>query len=277
MPNWNVNYMDVKGKEENVKTVLNFIKENYSTEKVSEKEYIYILDFEKFLPTPLDDKGEIIEGWYEWRYENWGCKWSPCSDQYNYLEVEYKDGKKESFDYHMENEFNETNIDKLLENVENINEIKLENSFYTPWCPPYSIISKWSETYKDIDLVNKYYEPGCCFAGKMGFNNEEGLYDECYDSRENEKYITFLLQEDLESIDWYIELVYDLMLEMYEDKGVEFIEKLRNKVYEQLKNEKYEFNQAKLICEICDKYDDFMTNKNKESKVEIEVQPKSEE
>ena len=247
MPNWNFNSMNVKGNGENAKNVLNFIKENYNTTRVSENEYIYILDFEKFLPTPLDDKGEIIEGWYEWRYENWGCKWSPCSEQYNYLTVTYNDGSTQSYSMITAGsiadlEFDEKIIDKLLEDT-NIKEILLENSFYTPWCPPYAIIGKWSERYKNIELVNKYYEPGCCFAGKMGFNNEEGLYDECYDSRENEKYITFLLQEDLESIDWYIELVYDLMLEMYEDKGVEFIEKLRNKVYEQLKNEKYEFNQ----------------------------------
>ena len=58
MPNWNSNYMNVKGNGVNV---LNFIKENYNTTRVCENEYIYILDFEKFLPTPTDDKGEIID------------------------------------------------------------------------------------------------------------------------------------------------------------------------------------------------------------------------
>ena len=68
----------------------------------------------------------------------------------------------------------------LLSDTSNIKEILLESSFETPWCPSHSIIVKWSERYKDIELelVNKYYEPGCAFAGKMGFNNEEGFYDE---------------------------------------------------------------------------------------------------
>ena len=45
MPNWNSNYMDVKSKGNNVKNVLRFIKENFSTAKVQNEpeEYIYIL------------------------------------------------------------------------------------------------------------------------------------------------------------------------------------------------------------------------------------------
>ena len=271
MPNWNLNYMDVKG---NAKNVLNFIKDDFNTTKVSDNEYIYTLDFEKFLPTPTDDKGEIIDQWYDWRIENWGCKWSPCSDQYNYLEVEYVDGDKEALDYHEENEFKEDNINKLLENVDKIKEIKLECSFSTPWCPPYGIISKWSEKYNEISLINVYYEGGCCFAGKMGFNDEEGLFDECYDNGDEEAYITFLLTNELESIDWYEGLIYDLIEEMYEDKGEEFTTNLRNKVYEQLKNEKYEFNQAKLICEIFRKYEEFCNNKSAEVKAEAQVECK---
>lgn len=276
MPNWNLNYMDVKGKNENVKTVLNFIKENYNTERKEGKpeELDYVLDFEKYLPTPTDDKGEIIDNWYEWRYENWGCKWSPLSDQYNHLQVVYENDDVHYYDcknsgYKEGYEFDEKNIDKLLSEVDKIKEISLDVTFDTPWCPPYSIIVNWSERYKGIDLVNKYYEPGCCFAGKMGFENGEQFYDEGYEGWENEEFIEFLLTEEFENIETFMEMINCYITEMYkEEKGEEFVNKLKDKVWEQLKNEKCEKNQAKLFCEIQSKYMEFIDNKSKEMKKE---------
>jgi hypothetical protein len=273
MPNWNLNYMDVKGKNENVKNVLNFIKENYNTERKEGKpeELDYVLDFEKYLPTPTDDKGEIIDNWYEWRLENWGCKWSPLSDQYNHLQVVYENDDVHYYDcknsgYKEGYEFDEKNIDKLLGEVDKIKEISLDVTFDTPWCPPYAIIGKWSERYKDVELVNKYYEPGCGFVGKMGFNNDEGLFDECYDCSEMEPYLTYLIEEGFESVDWYIDEIYTWIEEMYkEEKGDEFVNALFNKVKEQIENEKDNKNIAKLICEIYDKYLDYCNN-NKENK-----------
>jgi hypothetical protein len=272
MPNWNLNYMDVKGKDESVKTVLNFVKENYNTERKEGKpeDLSYVLDFEKYLPTPKDDKGEIIDNWYDWRLENWGCKWSPLSDQFNHLHVIYENGESCCYENMVidneEFEFNEKNIDKLLDEVDKIKEISLNVTFDTPWCPPYGIIGKWSERYKDVELVNKYYEPGCGFVGKMGFNNDEGLFDECYDCSEMEPYLTYLLEEGFESVDWYIEEIYMWIEEMYkEEKGDEFVNTLFNKVKEQIENEKDNKNIAKLICEIHDKYIDYCNN-NKENK-----------
>ena len=276
MPNWNLNYMDVKGKNENVKTVLNFIKENYNTERKEGKpeELDYVLDFEKYLPTPTDDKGEIIDNWYEWRYENWGCKWSPLSDQYNHLQVVYENDDVHYYDcknsgYKEGYEFDEKNIDKLLSEVDKIKEISLDVTFDTPWCPPYGIIVNWSERYKGIDLVNKYYEPGCCFAGKMGFENGEQFYDEGYEGWDNEEFIEFLLTEEFENIETFMEMINCYITEMYkEEKGEEFVNKLKDKVWEQLKNEKCEKNQAKLFCEIQSKYMEFIDNKSKEMKKE---------
>lgn len=275
MPNWNLNYMDVKGKNENVKTVLNFVKENYNTERKEGKpeELSYVLDFEKYLPTPKDDKGEIIDNWYDWRLENWGCKWSPLSDQFNHLHVIYENGESRCYEYMArgdeEFEFNENNIDKLLDEVDKIKEISLDVTFYTPWCPPYNIIVNWSERYKGMELVNKYYEPGCCFAGKMGFENGEQFYDEGYDGWENEEYVEFLLTEGFENIETFMEIINCYITEMYmEEKGEEFVNKLKDKVWEQLKNEKYEKNQAKLFCEIQSKYHEYISNKSSEVKAE---------
>lgn len=270
MPNWNMNNMVVKGRNENVKNVLRFIKENYLTEKILDKPemYGYILDFEKYLPTPKSDKGEIIDGWYDWRLENWGCKWSPYSDQYNYLIVKYKDGKVEHFDEGGYNrpdkqfEFNESNIDKLLDIVDNIQEVEFNNSFETPWGPPCAIIRNWYEKYKGIELINKYYEPGCCFAGKIGFDENDMWIDEYYEGWIDEDFTTFLLEEDFESIEWYDDIIGEMITVMYEEeKGKEFVDKLIEKVSQQLLNEKENRKCAVLITEIQNKHHEYMINK----------------
>ena len=66
MPNWCANNLVVKG---NVKDVVRFIKENFNTKanpyNDSSNQYDYVLDFEKFLPTPLDENGELIKDWYD--------------------------------------------------------------------------------------------------------------------------------------------------------------------------------------------------------------------
>lgn len=271
MPNFCGNYMDVKSKGNNVKNVLRFIKENFSTEKVQNEpeEYIYILDFEKYLPTPLDEKGEIINNWYDWRIMNWGCKWSPCSEQHVFLNVKVKDCDLEIFENGVCGrpqdgyEFNEELIDKLLERND-IEEIELNISFETPWCPPFAIINRWFEEYKDekrIDVLkNKYYEPGCCFAGIVGFDRDEDentLIDIYHEGWIDEEYTKFLIEEDLESFDYYVEMVMDLIGEMHEKDGKEFITNMQNKINEALVNPEAPLEyKVKLITEIQEKYNE---------------------
>ena len=269
MPNWNMNHVVVKSEGNNVKNVLRFIKENFSTEKVQNEpeEYIYILDFEKYLPTPLDESGEIIKDWYEWRLTNWGCKWSPCGEQQIFLNVKVKDEDLEIFENGVCGEpqdgyeFNEELIDKLLKRSD-IENIELDISFDTPWGPPFAMIKHWFEDYKDekqIDeLKNKYYEPGCCFAGIVGFNGKEELWiDEYYEGWIDEDYTKFLIEEDLETMDWYIEWTMDLIKEIHEEDGEEFINKFQNKIKELLKNpEKSLDEKVKLITQIQNKYNE---------------------
>ena len=272
MPNWNSNKLVVKGEG---KAVLDFIKENYLEEKVQGKveECDYVLDFEKFLPTPLKDDGSIIDDWYDWRLENWGCKWSPLPEQQNSLTIEYKDGKQEYYNSRSIGvadgfELDEKNIDKLLDKSEDIKEVELESYFETPWCPPYSIVSKWNEKYKNIELKCKYYEPGCCFAGIIGFNKGDKWYDIYHEGWVDEDYTTFLLEEGWEETDWYEELIRDLLDEMYpEDK--EFVDKLYVKILEQLESTDDNREKAKLITDIQNKYYEHqMEEDKKETKSE---------
>ena len=85
----------------------------------------------------------------------------------------------------------------------------------------------------------------------------------------NEEYIEFLLTEEFENIETFMQILNCYITEMYmEEKGEEFVNKLKDKVWEQLKNEKYEKNQAKLFCEIQSNYYEYINNKSSEVKAE---------
>ena len=136
MPNWCINNLSVKGEP---KLVIQFINENFLTQKVQKEpvEYIYILDFEKFLPTPLDEKGEIFDDWYNWRCKNWGTKWSASSWQTSYLNITGEGMEEMEMNNQQEDTFNEETIKRLIEQIPSeYTEATLQCSFDTAWCPP---------------------------------------------------------------------------------------------------------------------------------------------
>ena len=259
--------MIVKG---NVKNVLTFVKENFRTNKnpyTDKEEYAYILDFEEFLPTPLEEgTDKIIEGWYEWRNQYWGCKWSPNYNQCIVLSLTPKNESEPIFTLYdrydePENEyFNEVNIKKLIEDNDKYKEAELQCYFETPWCPPGGIINAWHDKYKelDIELICKYYEPGMCFAGEIIFKGDEiGYHD--YDSSDNEiEYIEYLLEEGWESLDYYLAELEFQIDEMNEDK--ELSSKLVEKVKEMLLNAENNKQRATLIADVFDKYRDYFND-----------------
>ena len=70
MPNWCTNEIDV---DFDTAAEYNAFKEFALTEIVGDT----ILDFSKIIPPPEKFAGDNpAEGWYEWRLENWGTKWS---------------------------------------------------------------------------------------------------------------------------------------------------------------------------------------------------------
>jgi hypothetical protein len=264
MPNWNMNNMMVKGEP---KLVLQFIDENFLTQKVQKEpvEYIYILDFEKFLPTPLDEKGEIIDDWYNWRCRNWGTKWSAAAWQINYLDI-IGDGMEDvEINNQQEDSFNEETIVRLSKELpEEYTEAVLQCSFDTAWCPPMGMFYLWKEKYQPLglDLSIKYYEPGCCFAGEMKFSKEEEL-DLTFGDDEL-VYIAYLLEEGWESLDFYVDEILYMLEDMNRDKGEEFISKLQDLVEQKINEAPTNLDRATLIVDIFNNYRNYEPEKKEE-------------
>lgn len=268
MPNWNMNNMMVKGEP---KLVLQFIDENYLTQKVQKEpeEFIYILEFEKFLPTPLDEKGEIIEDWYNWRCRNWGTKWSASSWQVNYLNITGEGMEEIEMNNQKEDTFNEETIKRLIKQLPSeYTEATLQCSFDTAWCPPEGMYYLWKEKYQPLglELTLKYYESGCCFAGEYYFSKEEEL-DVCYGDDEV-SYIKYLLDEGWEHVEFYIDELNYMLDAMNKDKGEAFIEKLIKVVEERILQAPSNLERARLIVDIFENYRNFEFKDKGEKKEE---------
>ena len=254
MPNWCINNLSVKGEP---KLVLQFIDENFLTQKVQKEpvEYIYILDFEKFLPTPLDEKGEIFDDWYNWRCRNWGTKWSASSWQTSYLNITGEGMEEMEMNNQQEDTFNEETIKRLIEQIPSeYTEATLQCSFDTAWCPPEGMYYLWKEKYQPLglELTLKYYESGCCFAGEYWFSKTEEC-DVCYGDDEV-SYIKYLLDEGWEHVEFYIDELNYMLDVMNKDKGEEFIEKIQKVVEEKILQAPSNLERAKLIVDIFDNF-----------------------
>ena len=266
MPNWNMNNLNVKGEP---KLVLQFIQDNFLTQKVQKEpeEYVYLLDFEKFLPTPLDEKGEIIDDWYNWRCGNWGTKWSASSWQTTYLDITGNGVEDVELNNQQEDSFNEDTIKRLLEQLpEEYDEAVLQCSFDTAWCPPDGMYYLWKEKYQPLglELTMKYYESGCCFAGEYSFSKDQEC-DVCYGDDEV-SYIKYLLDEGWEHIEFYLnELSYMLDI-LNKDKGKEFINKLQEVVENKILEAPSNLERAQLIADIFYNYRNFKFKDKEEKK-----------
>ena len=85
--------------------------------------------FEKVLPIP---KGLNPTAEYDWRCNNWGCKWSP--ETFHFIQEE--------------DDF-------------------IEVEFETPWSPPEGICETLRDKYDDMNFRWFYDEPGMEFAGYL--------------------------------------------------------------------------------------------------------------
>lgn len=251
MPNHCMNYLDVKGKYIDI---LKFISDTHGVESGVDDPHYKML-FEKMKPTPIKENGEIIDEWYEWRLKNWGCKWD-LYDEYGDVFI----GKTR-----ISTEDDKFNIGYLKEVCENKNvDAEYSLGFCTAWAPAYPIYEWIAEKYKDLDLEFRvqYDEGGCAFAGHMEFTKgeitEDVYVDVCKDPVE---YFEYLLDNDIEDIDYLLENIFDSIVDDYAEESEEFKMKLYGKIQEVMKSEKANNKgRAKLYVDIC--------LKNKQDKLE---------
>jgi hypothetical protein len=255
MPNWCSNGMIVKGNGHMVKK---FIKENFRNNEYNcnnNTEYIYVLDFEQFDPTPLDENGDVDKDWYSWRLEHWGCKWSPCDEQQISLSIEYEDGKVETV-FNCMHHLHEDNMmfdEKFVDKLDGEYNIKLELSCYyeTPWGPPDGIVNQWFGRYghDGLDVELNFYEPGCMIMGKIGFENGEYV-EEYADSHDRKEWIKSTLDYGWEDVEWYIVECEEMLKEMHSE---DVFKVLMPKVEETLSKGSNE-QVALLVADIMEKY-----------------------
>ncbi len=118
MPNWCENKLSVMDCSPELES---YLKENG-------------LSFNKIKPTPP----ELLEGngWYDWRFENWGTKW-------DLSEREQRDV-----------------ADQLISEIADFQAI-----FMSAWSPPLQAIAALSEMFPNDQFTLDYFESGCWFAG----------------------------------------------------------------------------------------------------------------
>jgi hypothetical protein len=158
MPNWCENTLSANGTAEDISAFVKWL---------DDKPF----SFERIDPTPEElkdnapfsqsrkDSGagkELIEkfgsdNWYDWRVQNWGCKW----------DIDENQGKP------------------AHSSAESIG-----FEFQTPWGPPEKAIYTLSLKFPTLTFFLGHYEMGCGFAGEMTVKNgeSEGTY---YDAEEN--------------------------------------------------------------------------------------------
>lgn len=150
MPNWCTNHLSVYGKDDDMKAFLNAIKSDDS----------YAL-LENLYPTPDElNIGDVpfhanetmkalkekygYASWYDWRIDNWGCKW-PENDLF---------------------------VSSPYEIVGDEHGL-ISFQFETPWSPPVDAFNKICQDYPTLLFCLYYEEEGMGFCGKNIWCNGE--------------------------------------------------------------------------------------------------------
>lgn len=171
MPNWCKNNLKIYSNGEKTLELLELLKNEKGE-----------MTFNKFLPMPkelndtekqygtemTDEKSKELrdkygaDNWYDWRCENWGCKWDASESAF------YKNG-----DYWMV-------------------------SFQTPWGPPIEFVQALSKKFNTMEFVMQYADEniGGSPLGEATFTNGEVMYDgPDMDSDDREEYSDLVWDE----------------------------------------------------------------------------------
>lgn len=224
MPNWCENSLEVKG---HPARVVDFIEYAF---KICTDDYYegllgkgsYTLDFEKIEPTPLDGKGDIIEGWYDWRLNNWGTKWNAVVFG-QIFKAKFKDSEVPIM---VRDKNIELNYLKEIVNDLDVNcETSVEIAFNTAWTYPMHIYEKIVRDFEgtELEIKYKYYEGGCGFAGESTWKDGVCIHDIHYDVYDPYPYYKYILTENLEDFEYMMEILYSSLDEYFGHLGCDVV------------------------------------------------------
>ena len=92
MPNWVRSELAISGDRVELDKFIKLARnDNYYYEEDDPKDRILLLDFNSFIPMPVEEQ----DNWYDWSCENWGTKW-------NAKEVELDDDNEDFILYRFE-------------------------------------------------------------------------------------------------------------------------------------------------------------------------------
>jgi hypothetical protein len=161
MPNWCHNNLEVIGLEDEI---LAFV--NKARELPKGEEHPQPLFFANFVPEPDYDEGdEVMPGWWNWRVENWGCKWEPNFEApFMALGLEGSDpgAEKEKLDI------------QALGDGQSL----VTYEFDTPWGPPGPVFDQASKQHPNLFFRLVWGEPGGDFGGKCEWKDGETVHFE---------------------------------------------------------------------------------------------------
>lgn len=197
MPNYCDNNLTISGKQEHI---LNFL--NDFTIKDEFDEIIFSMN--AIVPEPSEKENS----WYDWRLENWGCKW----------DIDCNLSPSDIFDQII------TITDK-----DTCNEVTIP--YTTPWGPNLNFIEKVSEKYPDLKFNIQFYEPGCLLAGDFSYENGNEIEHFCNnDNTDLFNYYVWCVENSFEDSDY---ILNEMDLEEY-DKD------LYDKLYKYFNNNQLE-------------------------------------
>ena len=173
MPNWAINKLTVKGKSQDIDSLLNFIKGK------DEEGNDIPFDFNKVVPMPKElletpspvrnehkKRQHLLQygstDWYEWRLQNWGTKWN------------------------LDDEI-DIDIDCPTPNLATF-------SFNTAWSPPIKIVEALGKRFSNLEFCLTYCELGNGFAGSYEIHGDKEN-DTYYDSENPSEYSEFVKNE----------------------------------------------------------------------------------
>lgn len=173
MPNYCDNELSITGTQQNV---VDFLNDFTAVDEDNKQLYFSMANIVPEPSTPDDPS----YGWYQWRLDNWGCKW----------DINISQAVEDAYDQIINSEAN----DKVTTDI----------YYTTAWGPNLEFLERASKKYPNLTFSIKFYEPGCCIAGHYSYSdgNEDIIFD--HDGKDNLSYYIWIVDNEFEDLEYIL-------------------------------------------------------------------------